>query len=86
MAPSLHFFSATNGVKQGGVTNGVKQGGVLSPRLFNVYLNELLSKLRESGLGCHMNGQFVGTFIYADDITMLAPSHSSRQSMLTICD
>ena len=66
--------------------NGVKQGGVLSPRLFNVYLNELLSKLRENGLGCHMNGQFVGTFIYADDITILAPSHSSLQSMLTICD
>ena len=56
------------------------------PRLFNVYLNELLSKLRENGLGCHMNGQFVGTFIYADDITRLAPSHSSLQSMLTICD
>ena len=31
-------------------TNGVKQGGVLSPRLFNAYLNELLSKLRENGL------------------------------------
>ena len=50
-----------------------EQGGVLSPRLFNVYLNEVLSKLRENGLGCHMNGQFVGTFIYADDITILAP-------------
>ena len=50
--------------------NGVKQGGVLSPRLFNVYLNELLSKLRENGLGCHMTGQFVGTFIYADGITI----------------
>ena len=33
-----------------------------------------------------MNGQFVGTFIYADDITILAPYHSSLQSMLTICD
>ena len=66
------FFSATN--------------VVLSPRLFNVYLNELLSKLRENGLGCHMNGQFVGTFIYADDTTILTPSHSSLQSMLTICD
>ena len=77
MAPSLHFFSATN---------GVKQGGVLSPRLFNISSNELLSKLRENGLGCHTNGQFVGTFIYADDITILAPSLSSFQSMLTICD
>ena len=58
-------------------TNGVKQGGVLSPSLFNVYLNELLSKLRENGVGCHMNGQFVDTFIYADDVTILAQSHSS---------
>ena len=40
-------------------TNGVKEGvGVLSLRLFNVYL----SKLRGIGLGCHMNGKFVGTF------------------------
>ena len=68
-------------------TNGVKQGVVLSPpHLFSVYLNELLSKLTENRLGCHMNGQFVGTFVYADDITILAPSHSSLQSMLTICD
>ena len=67
-------------------TNGVKQVGVLSLRPCNVYLNELLSKLRENGLGCHMNGQFVGIFIYADDITILAPSHPSLQSRLTICD
>ena len=66
--------------------NGVKQGGVLSLRIFNVYLNKLLSKLRENRLGCHMNGQFVGTFIYADDITILAPYYSSLQSMLAICD
>ena len=51
-----------------------------------VYLNKLLSKLRENGLGCHMSGQFVGTFIYADDITILAPTLSCLQSMLTICD
>ena len=49
-------------------------------------MNELLSKLKTNGLGCHMNGQFVGTFIYADDITILDLSHSSLQSMLTICD
>ena len=67
-------------------TNGMKQCGVLSPRLFNVYLNKLLSKLRENGLGCHIKGQFVGIFIYADDIIILAPSHSSIQAILTICD
>ena len=72
MAPSLHFFQPQM------VSNKVV---VLSPRFFNVFLNELLSKLRENRLGCPMNGQFVGTFIYADKITILAPSHSSLQSM-----
>ena len=48
--------------------NGVKQGGVLSSILFNVYLDELIM-LSEQGLGCHLHGQFVGVFIYADDVT-----------------
>ena len=33
-----------------------------------------------------MNGQFVGTFIYAHDITILAPSHCSLIKLLNICD
>ena len=33
-----------------------------------------------------MNGQFVGTFINAGYIAILAPCHSSLHSMLTICD
>ena len=53
-------------------SNGVKQGGVLSPILFNVYLDELFEMLSEQGLGCHLHGQFVGAFIYADDVTLLA--------------
>ena len=67
-------------------SNGVEQVGVLSPCLFNVYLNDLVSNLKENGLGCHMNSQFLETFIYVDNITTLAQSHSSFQSMLTICD
>ena len=35
------------------VNNGVKQGAVLSPLLFAVYLDDLLKKLRNVGLGCH---------------------------------
>ena len=56
------------------VSNGVKQGGVLSPILFSLYLDKLLVELRELGIGCHMNGLFTAAFIYANDITIIAPS------------
>ena len=45
------------------ISNGVKQGGVLSPILFSLYLDQLISRLRHIGMGCHMNGLFTGVFI-----------------------
>ena len=68
------------------VSNGVKQGGVLSPLLFSLYLDDLISQLRDLGIGCHMNGLFTGAFIYADDITILAPSCYALKSMLRVCE
>ena len=64
------------------ISNGVIQGGVLSPLLFNVYLDELILLLREQGVGCHMNGMFVGAFCYADDVTLLAPTGVAFNAML----
>ena len=37
-------------------------------------------------MGCHINGLFTGVFIYADDITQLAPSRASLALMLEQCD
>ena len=44
-------------------SNGAKQGVVFSPILFNVYINELILRLSDQGIGCHLHGQFVGAFI-----------------------
>ena len=63
-------------------SNGAEQGGVLSPLLFTVYLDQLISALKESGIGCHLNGMFVGAFIYADDVTLLAPTSMALKAML----
>ena len=68
------------------VKNGVRQGAILSPSLFCVYLDTLLSQLRDAGVGCHMGGQFLGAFGYADDVLLLAPSRQALQIMLTICE
>ena len=68
------------------ISNGVKQGGVLSPILFSLYLDQLISWLRYIGMGCHMNVLLTGVFIYADDITLLAPSRASLALMLEQCE
>ena len=36
------------------ISNGVKQGGVILPLLFSLYIDELFSLLKQSGLGCHV--------------------------------
>ena len=68
------------------IINGVKQGGVLSPVLFSIYLDQLITQLSHLGMGFYMNGLFTGVFIYADDITLLAPSRASMVLMLEKCE
>ena len=49
---------------QFGIVNGTRQGSVLSPGFFSVYIDELLVKLRKSGVGCHIGGRFFGAAGY----------------------
>ena len=67
------------------VTNGVRQGAVSSPILFSLYIDELFSVLRFSGLGCRLNNQFYGCLGYADDLLLLSASRSGLQSMVNSC-
>ena len=68
------------------VNIGVKQGGVLSLILFMLYLDQLISRLRHIGVDCHMNGLFTRICIYADGITLLAPSRANLALMLEQCE
>ena len=42
------------------VSNGVKQGGVISPILFCVYMDGLLTELLSSNVGCYMGRVYAG--------------------------
>ena len=66
--------------------NGVKQGGVLSPVLFCIYIDGLLTKFSESGVGCYIGDNFLGSLGYADDIVLIAPSPSAMRKLFAICD
>ena len=68
------------------VTNGVRQGGVLSPLLFSLYVDDLLVKLKNNGIGCHIGHHFVGAFGYADDLILLSPSVQGMEIMIKICE
>lgn len=65
---------------------GVRQGGVLSPWLFSLYVDCVLDKLEQSGIGCFVNHVCFNSFMYADDLILLSPSVTGLQEMLNICE
>ena len=72
---------------QHNISNGVKQGGCLSPKLFSVYVNQLITKLRSSNLGCRYgNDNYMSVYCYVDDISLLSPTFNGLKEMLKICE
>ena len=64
---------------------GVRQGGVLSPYLFALYVDDLISQLRQSGYGLHIGQYFAGCVVYADDIALLSVSCYGLQCLINVC-
>ena len=59
---------------------GVRQGRPLSPTLFALYMNDLMSEM--SGSGVKLVNQNVKGLMYADDVALVAESGADLQSML----
>ena len=64
----------------------MRQGGILSPILFAVYMDPLITRLRHLGLGCSLHGEFFGSLFYADDILLMSHTIHAMQIMLHCCD
>ena len=52
--------------------------------LFEVYIDDLLSILKKSRIGCHINSVFVGAFVFADDILLLLVDRFGLQALVDI--
>ena len=66
--------------------NGVRQGGVLSPVLFTLYIDVLLNRLVNSGLGCYVAHEYFGALCSADELALLALNFACLKSMIRICE
>jgi len=62
------------------VFNGVRQGRILSSLLLCVYIDNLLLRLSNSGVGCYIGTSFVGALAYADGTVLLSPTQQQHRS------
>ena len=62
---SIHKFQ----IKERG-----KAGRGTFPTRLNLYFDGVLVTLNHAGVGCHINGTYMGALTYADDITLGCPS------------
>ena len=63
---------------------GVGQGRIPSSDLYRLHLDDVLSSLESSGLGCHIGPFYCGAPTCADDIILLADSPSDLQGQLSL--
>lgn len=63
---------------------GVRQGCVISPTLFNIYLEELIWRIRKADIGVRIGEKKLGCLAYADDVVLMAEKKEDMEQMLTI--
>ena len=57
---------------------------MLSPALFLLVMDPLLTKLQSLGMGLSINNSYAGGFLHADDIRTVATSPESVEDQVTI--
>ncbi len=54
------------------MNSGVKQGCILSPTIFSIFINDLVSSTIALGRGIQIDDFFLSILIFANDITIIS--------------
>ena len=65
---------------------GVRQGCPLSPVLFNCFIDELATRLHDSGYGIKFSERILNSLLYADDVVLMAETDEELQGLIQIVD
>ena len=67
-------------------TQGVFQGSILSPHLYNIYTEALLTNISNcTDAGTTLHGCFTGIVAYADDVILISPTVTGLRKLLGRC-
>ena len=64
------------------ITTGVRQGDSLSPTLFSIFINDLVSHLKENGPLLKTGNIEINILLYADDMVLLGETEDALQVLL----
>ena len=66
------------------VSMGLKQGCILSPQFFNLFINDLTSRINDLKCGVKFGDEQISILLYADDIVLLSSNEEDLQCMLDL--